>query len=363
MTAIVVAAFVVVALGNGIGPVYASHCHEDDKDLYEDDGYDTMSDCHDEDVYESNGNYKCSETEKLTDGDLDGDGTDDCDDADDDGDHLSDRLEREDYVPSHYRDKNSDDGLSDDGLDDGQDIVPTQVDGATATIRLDTYDPPTDDCGDRPGAGRPDPYVPDGDGEFEISYGTGDLDLVPPQGWEEDYTNDVPNDGDDNDDAQDGRAFEDGHIHNRPPGDVNDFALDDGDSNWANGNVSENVTKLPDDIEVYPGDEPNGIPRITLRVGLKDHDVENVDAHDRMDISEEGGESILEFDGDQAYPLTYDPANHNGNPLFQDETGNGDGSCNATVGFTFEDSADATAVRAAVYHRDTDDAVVQTSDL
>lgn len=343
LTAIVVAAFVVVAVGNGIGPAYAT-CHEGDGDADIGD-YDTYSDCFDDSDYEDDGNYKCSEAEKLTDDDMDGDGTDDCEDPDDDGDNLSDRLERV-YMSSGYRDKNSDDTFDDDGLDDGMDIVPTALDGATATATPTAYSTGSgNDCGD--GVDRIDPVIPDG--EVEVSYGKDDLDLLPPEGWEEDYTNDVPNDGNDNDDEEDGKKFEDGHWHERPNGKVGDLVLDDGDDNWQNGNVTENVTNLPDDVTKYPS---NGNPRITLRVGLIDHDTVE-DWHERIDVMGGGG-TIAEFE----YRLTND------DPVSRDKKGDGGGSCDATLGFDFSDSADKTAVRAAVYHRDNArDPVVQAYDL
>lgn len=337
LTAIVVGAFFVVAIGGGFGPAYAEHCHPGDADLK----YETASDCHDEEEYDDNENYKCSDTEKLNDGDLDGDGTDDCDDPDDDGDHLSDKLERV-YTPGDYRDKYSDDSFPDDGAD----IVPQKEGGAFVTITAASYTPPTDDCGD--GIDLADPYIPSG--ELEVSYGKSDIDLPSPEGWEEDYTNDVAGDGDDNDDAQDGGTFEDGHLHERALNEVGDLILDDGDDSTGNGDVTDNDFDIPDDINAYPGDTANGIPRIVLQIGLKDHDLEYPD---RMDISDVGG-TIAQF----GYPLTIDDGSS------RDRMGDGDGSCDAGIGFDFDDTADKDAVRAAVYHRDNPgDDVVQTSDI
>lgn len=291
--------------------------------------------CND-DEYDSDENYICSDAERLTDGDLDGDGTDDCDDPDDDGDALSDKLERENPFYD-YRDKHSEQDLDHDEIADGYDIAPSETRGALAVFEAFDYDVPSPDpeCAESD-PDNADPFIPDE--ELKIDYGLDDIILEEPPGWR------LDDPGTDDD--------EDGHVEERSEDQVGDLILNDGSVTGKDGDVTNNVTNLPDNVTVFPGDTPNGIPRVTLTIGLMDHDVQ---WDDRMDLTSGGG-NAAEFE----HPLTV----KKDRIVERQENGDGTGDCDSGIGFETHDSLHSIAVRAAVYHRDnpTDD-IVETTDI
>lgn len=290
----------------------------------------SSSGCGSEGEYDSNENHNCSTQEELTDGDMDGDGTDDCDDPDDDGDHLSDKLERE-HEMYDYRDKDSDDDI-DDTPDDGYDLVPRTTGGAAATITATGYDAVGNDCcGD---ATLADPYIPND--ELVVTYGVSDISLPSPSGWRLDDPT-TP-------------EGEDGHVEERQEDAVSDLTLDDGDSQTGDGDVTGNTMDLPDDIRDYPGKYEGGLPRVTLTIGLKDHDVAE---DDRMDLT----------DGSAYKAVLWETLTNDDDTSVQSSSGAGDG-LNSGVEFQFADTPLSTPVHAAVYHRDNPgDPVVQTTDI
>lgn len=293
-------------------------------------------DCND-DEYEHNENYICSEEELLTQGDLDGDGTLDCDDPDDDGDALSDKLERENPFYD-YRAKHSEQDLNHDEIHDGFDIDPDTTHGALAVFEAFDYDVPSPDKECAEDTNKADPFIPNE--ELKIDYGLDDIVLPEPPGWRLDN----PDTDDD----------EDGHIEERNGDQVGDLILDDGDVTTGDddGDVTKNTTDLPDDVRTFPGDTPNGIPRVTLTIGLIDHDVQY---DDRMDLTAGSG-NAAEFQ----HPLTVEKDKI----VQRQDNGDGTADCDAGIGFETHDSLHNIPVRAAVYHRDnpTDD-VVETTDI